>query len=175
VAVRRLCCDAGIVAIAERDGQALSVGRKRRTVPPAIRRALRSRDRTCRFPGCCETRHVDAHHIHHWADGGATSLDNLVTLCRFHHRLVHEGGYGVRHRAGALQFLRPDGRILRSLPRRGDHGEVCAANRRRGIAPAPDAVVPRSRGERLDLPLAVDAVVYWTSPPPPPAHHDRMA
>jgi hypothetical protein len=175
VAVRRLCCDAGIVAIAERDGQALSVGRKRRTVPPAIRRALRSRDRTCRFPGCCETRHVDAHHIHHWADGGATSLDNLVTLCRFHHRLVHEGGYGVRHRAGALQFLRPDGRILRSLPRRGDHGEVCAANRRRGIAPAPDAVVPRSCGERLDLPLAVDAVVYWTSPPPPPAHHDRMA
>ena len=79
-AVRRICCAAGIVPIAEHDGRTLSVGRKRRTIPPGIRRALRSRDRGCRFPGCCESRHVDAHHVRHWADGGATSLDNLVTL-----------------------------------------------------------------------------------------------
>ncbi len=58
-----------------------------------MRRALRSRDQGCRFPGCTNTRFVDGHHIKHWADGGETSLDNLVLLCRHHHHLVHEGGF----------------------------------------------------------------------------------
>ncbi len=98
---RRLSCDAGVIHWLERQGdplsgaEPLSVGRKTRTVPPAIRRALQRRDRGCRFPGCTCTRYVDAHHIHHWADGGATHIDNLVLLCRHHHRLVHEGGFGL--------------------------------------------------------------------------------
>jgi hypothetical protein len=173
-AVRRICCDSSIVPMAERDGRTLSIGRKRRAIPPAIRRALRSRDRTCRFPGCCESRHVDAHHIEHWADGGATSLSNLVTLCRYHHRLVHEGGYGVRLEHEVLTFLRPDGRTLPPAPRlrRGDRGELCNRNRRRGVEATAATIVPRSAGERMDLGLAVDAVAYWTgvasagTPPP---------
>jgi len=72
----------------------LDVGRRRRTIPPAIRRALEVRDRGCRFPGC-GLRFTDAHHVVHWADGGETSLKNTVLLCRHHHRLVHEGGWSI--------------------------------------------------------------------------------
>ncbi len=69
------------------DGAVLDVGRRTRTVPPSIRRALLARDGTCRFPGCI-SRRCDAHHIEHWLDGGETSLGNLVLLCRRHHRSV---------------------------------------------------------------------------------------
>lgn len=58
-----------------------------------MRRALRARDEGCRFPGCTHQYFIDGHHIKHWADGGETSLKNLVQLCRHHHRLVHEGGF----------------------------------------------------------------------------------
>ena len=80
----------------ERDGLPVSVGRSRRTIPPALRRLLEARDaHTCCFPGCegaAIYRHTTAQH---WAHGGETSLDNLVLLCWQHHRLVHEGGYTV--------------------------------------------------------------------------------
>ena len=92
---RRLACDASLVQLLERDGQPLRIGRKTRTIPPALRRALNARDRGCRFPGCGSRRFLDAHHIEHWADGGATDLDNLVHLCGHHHRLLHEGGYRI--------------------------------------------------------------------------------
>ncbi len=93
--VRRLGCDAGVVRIVERDGRPLTVGRRTRTIPPALRRALRSRDAGCRFPGCTHERFLHAHHIRHWAKGGPTTLENLVQLCSYHHRLVHEGGFRV--------------------------------------------------------------------------------
>ncbi len=107
---QRLACDASVVTLVERAGEPVSVGRKARTVPPAIRRALRTRDRGCAFPGCGHERYVDAHHIRHWAAGGETALNNLVMLCRRHHRLVHEGGFSIEGdpRSG-LRFLRPDG------------------------------------------------------------------
>jgi hypothetical protein len=107
---RRLACDASLVRMRhDSEGDNLDVGRKTRTIPPAIRRALTARDTTCRFPGCT-SRRCDCHHVHHWADGGATRLDNLVRLCRRHHRAVHEGGFGVvRGLDGGLTFLRPDG------------------------------------------------------------------
>jgi len=76
------------------DGSILDVGRRTRTIPPALRRALEVRDRGCRFPGC-GSRFTDAHHVTHWADGGETSLANTLLLCRHHHRLVHEGGWTV--------------------------------------------------------------------------------
>ena len=92
---RRLTCDVGLVPVYRGPrGEVLDVGRKRRTVPPAIRRALEVRDRGCRFPGC-GLRFTAAHHLEHWADGGRTSLRNSLLLCRFHHRLVHEGGWTV--------------------------------------------------------------------------------
>ena len=91
---RRICCDASVIRMTEdQTGEPLSIGRKSRVIPPAMRRALKARDRQCRFPGCTHTLFIDAHHIEHWADGGETSLDNLVQLCRTHHRLVHEGGF----------------------------------------------------------------------------------
>ena len=109
---RRLACDATIVGIVESDdGEPLNVGRKTRSIPPALARALRARDGGCRFPGCDRRRFCHGHHIDHWADGGETKLDNLVTLCSFHHRLVHEGGYGLKRTDdGLLIFTRPDGR-----------------------------------------------------------------
>ena len=105
---RRLACDGDVMS---------DLGRSRRVVSPALRRRLELRDGGCRFPGC-ERRHgLHAHHIHHWAHGGATDGDNLVLLCRFHHRLVHEEGFSVRRRAGGVEFARPDGRMVPALPR----------------------------------------------------------
>jgi hypothetical protein len=116
--IRRLGCEAGLVPVLHDGEEILSVGRKTRAVPPAIRRALRLRDRGCRFPGCTHTRHVDAHHVRHWADGGETKLSNLVELCGQHHRLLHEGGYGLRVTDdGALVFTRPDGERIPDVPR----------------------------------------------------------
>jgi hypothetical protein len=75
---RRLACDASAVALIENDqGEPLNVGRKTRTIPPALRRLLNARGKGCRLPGCTYTRFVDAHHIHHWADGGETKPSNL--------------------------------------------------------------------------------------------------
>lgn len=112
--VRRLCCDGSIIPIVENaKGEPLNVGRKVRTITTAINRALWSRDRGCAFPGCSHTRFVDAHHIKHWADGGETSVDNLVLLCSSHHKLVHEGGYSVmRDHRQELFFKRPDGKAV---------------------------------------------------------------
>ena len=115
---RRMSCDCSIVHWHEdAEGGPLDIGRKTRSIPPAIRRALKRRDQGCRFPGCTCTRFVDAHHIQHWADGGETCMDNLVLLCRTHHRLVHEAGYGVENTAGrGIVFTMPDGKIIPRSP-----------------------------------------------------------
>jgi len=109
--VRRLCCDADAVVIVEDDnGNPLSVGRKTRTVPTAIKRALEARDRGCTFPDCKNKRFVDTHHSRHWSAGGETSIDNLLLICSRHHRLVHEGGYRIeRDYQDRWFFKRPDG------------------------------------------------------------------
>ena len=114
----RLACDAAVVAMSLGEGgEPLTVGRSTKTIPRAIRRALRVRDGGCRFPGCTQRRFVDGHHIVHWSKGGETSLANLVLLCRSHHRTVHEGGYGLRRRAsGRLVFTTPDGAVLHQAP-----------------------------------------------------------
>ncbi|MGB7216677.1 MAG: HNH endonuclease signature motif containing protein, partial [Gammaproteobacteria bacterium] len=101
------------VVVEDRDGTPLSVGRKTRTVPAAIHRALWARDRGCRFPGCGRTRFVEAHHVVHWARGGETSLDNLILLCSTHHMLVHEGGFRIeKDYRDRWFFRRPDGRAV---------------------------------------------------------------
>ena len=101
---RRLCCDAGVVvAHVDAKGVPLSIGRKTRTIPTAINRALHLRDRTCRFPGCTHSRYVDGHHIEHWANGGKTELANLMLLCSAHHRMLHDGGWRVEFSAVATR------------------------------------------------------------------------
>jgi hypothetical protein len=114
--VRRLCCDGAVVPVLEKHGKVLDVGRKQRTVSTAIKRALLARDRTCTFPGCHHQRFLEAHHVHHWADGGETRLDNLLLLCNTHHTLIHEGGFSVQRRQdGSCYFMRPDGRPVESV------------------------------------------------------------
>ncbi|MFL5868610.1 MAG: DUF222 domain-containing protein [Thermoleophilaceae bacterium] len=162
---RRLACDSSVVRILERDGRPLSVGRRTRTVPPALARALRSRDGGCRFPGCSEHRFVDAHHIEHWAQGGRTELSNLVQLCRRHHRLLHEGGYRLRRGTGSsLLFHRPDGRMVGARRRlQGDRRRLVTANRRAGVAVRADTAIPTWYGDRLDLEYTVDCLISGDS------------
>jgi hypothetical protein len=166
---RRLGCDAAIVPLIERDGRPLTVGRKTRSVPPALRRALASRDGGCRFPGCTSRRFVDAHHVRHWAHGGPTSLDNLVQLCRHHHRLLHEGGYSVERAGPDFVFRRPDGRRLPAVPRppRGHVAVLRDANRRRGRPIQSDACVPETYTATMDLGLCVDALLTHAPPEAP--------
>ncbi|PYC69420.1 HNH endonuclease, partial [Micromonospora arborensis] len=109
-AVRRLACDAAILpAILGGNGQPLDVGRQRRLITGPLRRALVLRDRGCAFPGCDRPpRWCDAHHIHHWANGGPTNLDNAVLLCGHHHRHLHHSDWTV-HLAndGHPEFIPP--------------------------------------------------------------------
>ncbi len=114
--VKRLCCDGDAIVIVENEeGDPLSVGRKTRTVPTAIKRTLQARDESCVFPGCHHKRFVDAHHVKHWSAGGETSLDNLLLLCERHHRLVHEGAFRIeRDYQNRWFFKRPDGRAVPS-------------------------------------------------------------
>jgi hypothetical protein len=160
--VRRLGCDAAVVRIVERDGRPLTVGRRRRTIPPALRRALRSRDGGCRFPGCTHERFLHAHHIQHWARGGPTTLENLVQLCSYHHRMVHEGGFGVEPGSGgSVRFRRPDGRLVAAVPeaRPAAGAGLAEQHRERGVVVDELTCRPLSAGERLDYDLAMDALL----------------
>jgi hypothetical protein len=164
---RRLACDCSVVRIVEdAKGEPLDVGRKTRTIPSGIRRALQTRDKGCRFPGCTFKRHVDGHHVKHWVHGGETKLSNLVTLCRFHHRLVHEGQVEIQTLDdGAFRFVRPDGQMFDSpAPRPTDWRELVAAQARTDIRITPSTAVTRWTGEALDLGLAVDGLMQRTRP-----------
>lgn len=149
---RRLACDAGMLRVLENEhGEPLDVGRKTRSIPPAIRRALNSRDGGCRFPGCTHRRYVDAHHIEHWANGGETKRSNLVTLCRLHHRLVHEGEIRIETLAdGSWRFLHPDGRHFEII-----RATACDPNDWEDFGVEPNAAATRWRGERMDYDLGV--------------------
>ena len=169
-AARRVACDAGLVVLRHAaDGQVLDVGRRSRTVPSAMRRALLSRDHgQCQFPGC-ESRHCDAHHVEHWADGGETRLQNLVLACRFHHRALHEGGFRVvpADTAGQFRFLRPDGTPLPAEPplARWEGAPLAPTDARlaaAGISIGPHTATPEWYGESLHLTAALD--VLWEPP-----------
>ena len=162
---RRMACDASVVHWQDNaEGEPLNVGRKTRTIPPAIRRALHRRDQGCRFPGCTCTRFVDAHHVTHWADGGETCMDNLVLLCRRHHRLVHEGGYTVSMCSSSdqVEFTSPNGKVLSPCPEPRSRGNVISIlriNRKSGLKITAETSTPRWRGERMDHGLAVLGLV----------------
>ena len=161
---RRIACDAATVVMRHnRDGTVLDVGRKTRTISPAIRRALAARDHRCRFPGC-SCRHCAAHHVQHWADGGVTRLENLLMLCRRHHRAVHEESFSVELRDnGDARFFWPDGRPFPEAPAAPDWTGAPLAPTNRGLAAAgitldKDTATPDWYGEHLDLPWAMQVL-----------------
>jgi hypothetical protein len=157
---RRLACDASLVHIVEADGETLSVGNKTRTVPPALRRALQARDECCRFPGCENRRFLDAHHLQHWADGGKTSLDNLILLCRKHHRLLHEGGCTLEYDPdGDVRFRNRHGVVIAPVPRPppSNREALRDQNRTKGLT-IDNRTCRNGTGDRMDLSLTVDAL-----------------
>ena len=158
--LRRLACDAGLVLVAtDHEGTPMDVGRRDRRLSTALRRALLARDRSCRFPGCGARRHLHGHHIWYWSDGGPTDLSNLVLLCSFHHRYVHDHDVDVRLRPDrAHEFRRRDGRRIprnRPLP---DADGCRAPNLDPGVVdPDPEALQPDHWDGRycLDTTVAV--------------------
>lgn len=167
-ASKRITCDASVVTVRRDDtGNVLNIGRKTRVVPPAIRRALTIRDGGCRHPGCVQTRYVDAHHIQHWRDGGETSLDNLVLLCRHHHRLLHEHAFSIEktgNAENALRFLDQHGNEIKATPwpqfakpsvdSKG-HIELELDNAQRGIVIDSRTAITRWQGERMDCDMVI--------------------
>ena len=163
---RRLCCDAGIVAAVDGPaGEPLAVGRRTRSVPAAMRRALLIRDRGCRFPGCASTHRLHGHHVRHWAKGGDTSLDNLILLCPFHNRLVHEGGFDV-HRLddGAYRFVSPQGWAVRPPRTPGASSPEVIVRRNEALGMIIDGTTATARwdGQPVDYDQAVMvAMASW--------------
>jgi hypothetical protein len=158
---RRLLCDAGVVPMLEDErGKTIDVGRKTRTIPAALRRALDARDGGCRFPGCTNRIFTDAHHVEHWLDGGETNLDNTVLLCRRHHRYLHEHGFEVERVGEALVFRDPGGQVV---PAQGLRWEVAVdpaavAGAWSGRRVTAETNAPGWDGERVDYDLCVAAL-----------------
>ncbi len=155
---RRLACDASLVEIVERDGEPLSVGRKTRTIPPAIRRALHARDRRCCFPGCENRRFLHAHHIRHWAAGGETSLDNLILLCGRHHGFIHEGRYSVELSDGGVVFRDPCKAPIPNVPR-PPPGHPSGLVRRNATLSIGPETCASGEADSMDLGFVVNALL----------------
>ena len=162
-----VACDCRLHQLIHHGGVALNVGRDVRTAPRALRRALRLRDGGCAFPGCGQTRFVHAHHIDYWEHGGRTDLDNLVLLCRRHHRLLHHGSYtcamGPDRRP---RFADPNGRNV--VPTDGEEPPVVSPlpawhqrqrQRQRERPVEPTAARARSGGEPLTA-YALDIILH---------------
>ncbi|MGQ0844714.1 MAG: DUF222 domain-containing protein, partial [Sporichthyaceae bacterium] len=160
--LRRILCDSAAVIVAHhragKPGTSMDVGRRTRTVPPRLRRALVLRDGGCGAPGCTATKFLHAHHVIHWSKGGPTALWNLILLCTAHH-LVHEGGFTVEADGhGAFAFHAPDATAIPHLPHQSGGNPATVA----GMHPAtigPWTATPRWYGERLDLPYAVNVLL----------------
>jgi len=161
---RRIACDSGVVAVAGDQTVGMSVGRRTRSIPPAIRRALQLRDQGCRFPGCTHTRFLHGHHVRHWLQGGETSTDNLVLLCNHHHHLVHEGSWSIeKDGEGDWLFVAPTGKRVTDPTPSAWEGNILTwlqewADEHR-LDLGPDANEPLWDGTRPDYDLAVGALL----------------
>ena len=148
----RLACDARVrPLLKDRRGNPLYLGRTRRLVSKTLLAAVRFRDdHQCRFPGCTHTRWLHAHHIRHWLRGGGTDIDNLVMLCDFHHRLVHDHGFQIHGRGTRLRFVAPDGQQIPPAgpPTEGTSRTLVELSKSRGGGK--DGLTPTWAGERLD-------------------------
>jgi hypothetical protein len=150
-----IACTAALSWMTHGDaGAVLALGRRRRRPGSAIRRAARERDGCrCRFPGC-ESRRTDLHHIQHWINGGRTDLDNLISLCPYHHKVVHDHGYLIAASSGGgFTFYRPDGSPLPPCPPLPEPGGSISETHDADITP--DTIIPPWYGERLDLNHAI--------------------
>jgi hypothetical protein len=150
-----LACTAALSWMTHADaGQILALGRRRRRPSPGIRRAARERDKCrCRYPGC-ESRRADLHHIRHWVNGGRTDLDNLISLCPWHHKIVHDRGYLIAAPpGGGFAFYRPDGTPLPASPPLPEPDGSISDTHDAEITE--DTIVPAWYGERLDLDYAI--------------------
>jgi hypothetical protein len=160
---RRLMCGASIVmAMNKGDGRTAAAFHKAPAIPAATRRAVHARDHGCRFPGCAGRAFTHIHHVRHRAKGGGNQVTNLVELCWFHHRLVHEGGWNVRFDAnGDVLAIRPNGNVLprpkSPKPCKGE--EIRQENRQFGLLIDPMTCIPRWYGDPLNLHEVVSGLV----------------
>jgi len=138
----------------DHDGNLLDVGRRHRRATPALRRAVRERDRgRCQFPGC-RSRRTDIHHVIPWSKGGKTRLRDLILLCEAHHVIVHALGWVIAPAlGGGFVFTRPDGQHMPTGPALpGSDGDLAACH---DAEITTDTIVPTGLGDRLDLDLAI--------------------
>src|SRR5690606_12734866 len=145
----------------------LDIGRKTRRIPPALRRAVTLRDHHCQFPGCTHDRFIDLHHIEHWLHGGATSKQNLIALCPFHHRLVHEGGFTLElGEDGEPRFLAPDGLIpsVPAIPELGPDAIAAIKSAHADLAIDEDTGLTSWDGSPIDYPACVGALCAADEP-----------
>lgn len=165
--IRRIWCDTTVLRVELRDGVIVEIEEPGRIISAALRRALGLRDGQCRFPGCCAKR-VDAHHIRYRRHKGPTTLENLLSLCRFHHKLVHQGGYTIGGGGdGELRFYDPRGRQLHNrsdLAANNGADDLRQRHRDLGIDIGPDTIVGNYCGDKLDMHYAVSVLTTQNVP-----------
>ncbi len=190
---RWLACDTGLLTVIEdRDGNPLHLGKRKSSVPPAIRKAVMSRYRTCAWPGCTATA-VQMHHTHHRADGGHDDVESIVPECLEHHQLIHTHGIWITiDTNGTVHHWRPDGTEIHANPA-PDHGTVNALDapqrltHRRlalGADPTETARQPRWHGDPFHLGDCIEAIqarrdhalqrTHPTRNGPPPTSTDEL-
>jgi hypothetical protein len=162
---RRLGCDCAFVEVTEHDGEPLAIGRKTRSIPPAIRRAVHTRDDHCCFPGC-HRRIRQVHHVLQWTrDHGPTELQNCFGYCQQHHWFLHEGGFDVTRVGGQLRHYDASGLELHNPPELVDPHAPADIDSTHAATIASDTITPLWEGDHLS---ASDAVDMLFPPPPPP-------
>jgi hypothetical protein len=160
---QRLACDARVqVLLDDRTSNRMYLGRNRRLATPAQIAALTVRDgEGCQFPGCTHRRHLHAHHVIPWWSGGRTDVDNLILVCSFHHRLIHDHGYRIRRPAGRWEFRRPDGTPIPTTPTRltGHTESLIEMHTRARLRIDHTTLTPDWYGDRLDPDPILDALL----------------
>ncbi|TQM46197.1 HNH endonuclease signature motif containing protein [Pseudonocardia cypriaca] len=160
---QRLTCDARAqVLLNDREGNRLYLGRSRRLATPAQIAALTVRDGAgCRFPGCTHTHYLHAHHVRHWLHGGRTDVDNLVLICSFHHRLIHDHGYRIRWASAGWVFSRPDNTAIPTVAPvlTGSRESLIEMHTRDRLRITRTTLTPDWYGERLDPQPILDALL----------------
>jgi hypothetical protein len=168
--LRRLACDCGIRISLDDLGATLDLGRRTRSIPPALRRAIEDRDDgRCRFGGCSLRGRLQVHHRRHWARGGTTDKHNCFLVCRYHHKVLHEGRWHAEGDAdGQLTFVSPTGRrVPEAAPPgpRTDPDAIRRAHAATGPRITADTIIPKwYAGTRLDLHHAVSSLWYLDPP-----------